>query len=199
MPSNANLLKLLLRFSRASIVQFSDDGENKLKPVIEQSKQPGLSKNSHAADVSKVKSQNEFVKSSSKLQTPAIVESLDESKKIDEESTEPNKILEEKMKRVEEDLVQTRKKMDIALTGLRGLDLIMDGDFEEGFELVTFAAKNGDPESLYNLGVIYERGHGRKRNIRRAVKCYKAAAELNHPASYYNLVKHPFLIALYSI
>lgn len=191
MPPSPNLLQLLLRFSRASIVQFSDDGENKLKPVIEQSKQAGVKEKSQSSDVSKVESQNEFVTSSSQLQTTVFDKTKLESKNVDEDdSVEQSKnIFEEKMKIIEEDLVQTRKKMDIALTGMRGLDLILDGDFEEGFELVTFAAKNGDPESLYNLGVIYERGHGRKRNLRKAMKFYQAAAELNHPASCYNLVK----------
>jgi TPR repeat protein len=77
--------------------------------------------------------------------------------------------------------------MDISLAGIQGLDLITEGKFEKGFKLVTFAAKRGDPESLYNLGVIYERGFGRKRNLARAVECYEAAAKLNHAPAFYNL------------
>ena len=52
---------------------------------------------------------------------------------------------------------------------------------------MTSAAKGGDPESLFNLGVIYERGFGRKPNLARAIKCYEAAAKLNHPPAFYNL------------
>ena len=36
-------------------------------------------------------------------------------------------------------------------------------------------------------GVIYEQGHGRRRNVLKAMQCYKAAAKLNHPAAMYNL------------
>lgn len=91
------------------------------------------------------------------------------------------------LKSVELELIRTQEKIEASLDGIRGLDLILDGDYKVGFKLLLSAAKRGDTESLYNLGVIHEKGHGRSKNFSRASCYYEAAAKKNHPEAMYNL------------
>ena len=173
-----NLLKVLLKLSKSSVVRFSDvQSEKEENLAVIQSKKPGSNE---------VDSKTKRSESLKPIQTASFVEV--EADKIEAEvaASNSNK-LDEEMKAVEDELARTKERMDNSLIGLRGLDLITEGNFDAGFEMVTFAARHGDPESLYNLGVIYERGHGRKKNLAKAVKYYKAAAKQNHPASFYNL------------
>ena len=177
-----SLLKLLLKLSKSSVVRFSDIQTEEDNLAVIQSKRPGTNDTSENVVDSKIKSSENL----KQIQTTSFVEVKTDKSENVIRSHDSNR-LDEEMKKVEDELSRTKERMDNSLIGLRGLDLITDGHFEEGFELVTLAARRGDPESLYNLGVIYERGHGRKKNLAKAVRCYKAAANQNHPASFYNL------------
>lgn len=49
------------------------------------------------------------------------------------------------------------------------------------------ASLHNHPEATYNLGVCYERGIGTSMNLKSAKECYRAAANLGHSKSMYNL------------
>ena len=58
---------------------------------------------------------------------------------------------------------------------------------QKGFDLFGRAARQKDPNGLVNLGTCYLRGLGCRKNMRLAVRCYRAAAELGHPEAMDNL------------
>ena len=177
------ILKLLLSFSRSSLAQFSDDKHRfKEKPIWDKSQEAGSNENQTQQNVETVARNLKILEPSKH----AIVNSSDLSQDKTEESNAAQKLAEER-KEVENDLRRTQQRMELALIGIRGLDLIVEGKFEEGFELLKFAGDRGDPESLYNLGVIFERGFVRKKNLLKAIEFYEAAAKLNHAPSCFNL------------
>ena len=49
------------------------------------------------------------------------------------------------------------------------------------------AAEQGQPDSAYNLGVLYASGQGMKSDIRAAARWYRLAAEQGHPDAGFNL------------
>ena len=176
------LLKLLFSLSRSTVVHFSVDQ----RKVTEEVSPTFVSS---SCNVQEVESQIEqSVEPEKPLLLSATVKVPGEASDTDDSlSASKSSVSRDETTQVEDELMRTQLRMELSLTGIRGLDLIAAGKFEEGFKLVTSAAKGGDPESLFNLGVIYERGFGQKHNLARAVKCYEAAAKLNHPPAFYNL------------
>ena len=49
---------------------------------------------------------------------------------------------------------------------------------EKSFELFTKAAAQGDPEAMFELGKLYEKGIGTKQDIARAMELYEKSADL---------------------
>ena len=145
-----SLLGLLLRFCKPQSVALCSDVQEDVAtlPLIESIKSGLIETVQTRSDLStneptpKCKSQIEVATFSEVV--PELHEKENSVRNFDEE-----------MKLVEQDLMATQQKMEISLAGLQGLDLIMDGHFEEGFKLVTFAAKRKDPESLYNLVILF--------------------------------------------
>jgi TPR repeat protein len=54
----------------------------------------------------------------------------------------------------------------------------------ERIHYLTLAAEQGHAEAQYELGLIYEFGHGVKKDIPQAVKWYRKAAEQGHAKAY---------------
>lgn len=65
----------------------------------------------------------------------------------------------------------------------QGLRLVVSGNLELGKDLLLKAAKAGNSEAMYNLGVIYEQDG----KDRLAMRFYQAASELDYAAAFFNL------------
>lgn len=59
--------------------------------------------------------------------------------------------------------------------------------YEEAVFNFKLATEHGHPGATFNLGLCYETGQGIKKNMRKAMKCYRAAAALDHAKAMYNL------------
>ncbi len=60
-------------------------------------------------------------------------------------------------------------------------------DYAEALRWYQVAADHGDPYAKNNLAILYEKGLGTEKNIPKAIKLYKEAAEVGHDTSIYNL------------
>ena len=60
-------------------------------------------------------------------------------------------------------------------------------DDAEAVRLYSHAAKQGDPDAQFNLGVMYEKGRGVPKDEAEAVRCWRRAAEQGHAEAQYNL------------
>jgi hypothetical protein len=86
---------------------------------------------------------------------------------------------------------------DLAAAALLG-DFLMnpaDGpaDLPQARRWLTEAAPEGSPQTLYNLGVLYEKGAGGERDIEQALKWFGLAADQRDPSAQLNLgiLYHP--------
>jgi TPR repeat protein len=87
-----------------------------------------------------------------------------------------------KMKRVEAN--------DPAAMTEMGITLYHEGDYESSFLYFTDAAKLGDVEAHYHLGVMYDRGEGVEKDKEKEVYHYERAAIGGHPSARFNLGNH---------
>ena len=88
----------------------------------------------------------------------------------------------------EVELLKTAELIQVALDASDALDLLQNGYHRNGMILLKSAARRSHAESIFNLGVIYERGlYGKKKSISKAIEFYVDAAHLNYPPSLYNL------------
>jgi hypothetical protein len=55
--------------------------------------------------------------------------------------------------------------------------------YDKALAVCTAAAKTGDLEAKYRLGLLYEKGNGVERNLDAAFKLYLSAAQKGHAAS----------------
>ena len=55
------------------------------------------------------------------------------------------------------------------------------GDYETALSEFTKAAEDGDVDAQYNLGVMYEHGHGVEQSDLKAGEWYQLAADNGHP------------------
>ena len=63
-------------------------------------------------------------------------------------------------------------------------------DYQKAFEYLTFAADNGEPYAINNLGYMYEEGRGIKKDLKKAFKLYKRASLMGNHWSHSNLAKY---------
>ncbi len=111
----------------------------------------------------------------------------DASDDLLEKSEEVSPNLKEDIRQIEMDLVNTQSLMIARVQGLQGIDLVTEGHFSEGFKLLEKSASAGDAESLYNLGVAYDFGWFKPKNLKKAKKFYEQAVLRDHAAAMYNL------------
>ena len=69
----------------------------------------------------------------------------------------------------------------------KGLTAAQSGDFANALREWTPLAKQGDPNSQYNLARIYHYGSGAPKNIAHTIKRYELSANQGHPFSQTNL------------
>ena len=97
-----------------------------------------------------------------------------------------------------------RKKLTFILTGLcllfladssialvagyeKAIDAYKKGDYKTSAKLILPLAKNGLAKAQYNLGVMYEKGQGVEKNLKKAKKWFQFAAEQGLAKAQYNL------------
>ena len=68
-----------------------------------------------------------------------------------------------------------------------GLDAASRGDYKTAFNKWEPLAKRGSALAQFNLGLMYDKGEGVKRNYKKASKWYKLAAKQNIASAQYNL------------
>ena len=68
-----------------------------------------------------------------------------------------------------------------------GQDAYDSGDFAVAFKIWNTLAKEGDPLSQFNLGVMYSRGEGTRKNGKRALEWYMRSAEQGYAPAQFNL------------
>ena len=61
------------------------------------------------------------------------------------------------------------------------------GNYDEALELLSWLTELGDDDALYNLGYVYEKGHGVDRDYEEALRLYTEAANLGNGLAYTNL------------
>ena len=61
------------------------------------------------------------------------------------------------------------------------------GDYNQAFELFQVLAEQGDAESQFVLGMLYDDGEGVKQNYQQAAEWYQKAANQGHAMAQYNL------------
>ena len=61
------------------------------------------------------------------------------------------------------------------------------GDFQTAFRLWKPLAEQGKADAQYNIGVMYNRGHGVPQNYLEAMRWYRLSAEKGHASAQYNL------------
>ena len=69
----------------------------------------------------------------------------------------------------------------------KGLTAAQSGDFATALSEWIPLAKQGNADAQYNLGVMYENGHGVPRDDKIAVELYRFAAEQGHAKAQHNL------------
>ncbi len=97
-----------------------------------------------------------------------------------------------------------RQKLTFILTGLillfladpsialvaeyeKAIDAYNNGDFRTSAKLILPLAKKGFAKAQYNLGVMYEKGNGVEKNLKKAKKWFQFAAEQGLSRAQYNL------------
>ena len=84
---------------------------------------------------------------------------------------------------VDDPMAQVEQEMmSIADTHL-GVQMVLQGDRKQGMELLFKAAKAGNAEAMFNLGVLHEED-GKDAT---ALKFYQASSNLDYAAAFYNL------------
>lgn len=63
----------------------------------------------------------------------------------------------------------------------KGEEAYENGNYQLAFEEFTKAAEQGDADAQYNLGVMYEHGHGVDQSDLKAGEWYQRAADNGHP------------------
>ena len=63
----------------------------------------------------------------------------------------------------------------------KGEEAYAEGDYAVALSEFTKAAENNDMNAQYNLGVMYEHGHGVKQSDLKAGEWYQLAADNGHP------------------
>tara|TARA_Y100001936_G_scaffold55005_1_gene53853 strand:- start:2206 stop:3153 length:948 start_codon:yes stop_codon:yes gene_type:complete len=69
----------------------------------------------------------------------------------------------------------------------QAIDAYNVGDYKTSLKLMLPLAKKGFSKAQYNLGVMYDKGKGVDKNIKKAKKWFQFAAEQGHDKAQYNL------------
>ena len=69
----------------------------------------------------------------------------------------------------------------------QGMDYLYKKDYSKAAECFRKAADQGDAEAQYNLGVMYDNGHGVQQDYQEAVKWYRKSADQGVAEAQYNL------------
>tara|TARA_Y100001936_G_scaffold150946_1_gene147199 strand:- start:3023 stop:3976 length:954 start_codon:yes stop_codon:yes gene_type:complete len=69
----------------------------------------------------------------------------------------------------------------------QAIDAYNVGDYKTSLKLMLPLAKKGFSKAQYNLGVMYDKGKGVDKNIKKAKKWFQFAAEKGHDKAQYNL------------
>ena len=69
----------------------------------------------------------------------------------------------------------------------KAIDAYHKGDYQTSVKLILPLAKNGFAKAQYNLGVMYEKGKGVEKNLKKARKWFQFAAEQGLAKAQYNL------------
>lgn len=86
-------------------------------------------------------------------------------------------------------VAHTMEKDDIEteLYYKKATQLYEEKKYEESFREFLKAAKNGDANAQYNLGLLYANGTGTEKNVKEAIRWYNEAAKRQHLNAYHNL------------
>lgn len=68
-----------------------------------------------------------------------------------------------------------------------GMTYYQAGDYSRAVALFRRSAESGDPDGLFNLGVMYRDGTGVQQNHRESLRLYEKAAEQDHAKSIHNI------------
>jgi TPR repeat protein len=68
-----------------------------------------------------------------------------------------------------------------------GVAAYNNGDYATAYRIFPPLARNGIADAQYNLGLMYDHGHGVPQNDAEAVKWYRSAADQGHITASYNL------------
>lgn len=68
-----------------------------------------------------------------------------------------------------------------------GVNSLTLGDFQTAVSHLKLATSHHHAGATFNLGICFEQGVGVKQDMRLAMECYQAAADLGHPRAIYNL------------
>ena len=75
-----------------------------------------------------------------------------------------------------------------ALAGYKeGLLALQSGDHQLALAILLPLARTGSPQAQYNVGLLFQQGHGIKKNISKAKTWYLAAAKQGHAGAQNNL------------
>jgi len=67
------------------------------------------------------------------------------------------------------------------------IDAYNRGDYQTSLKLILPIAKKGFSKAQYNLGVMYDKGRGVDKSLKKAMKWFQFAAEQGHAKAQYNL------------
>ena len=72
---------------------------------------------------------------------------------------------------------------------IKGLTAAQNGDFATALKEWKPLAEQGSADAQYNLGVMYDNGHGVLQDYAEAARLYRLAAEQGHTKAQYNLAQ----------
>lgn len=93
-----------------------------------------------------------------------------------------------KLSRLYKEIVRESDEYSATFCNVFGVSLIKSGDVTNG---VKWLKRSGNQESLFNLGIVYEKGmHNADRtaDVGLALSCYERAAKLGHKSAAHNLL-----------
>lgn len=86
-----------------------------------------------------------------------------------------------------DEIMQKAIKGDIESQVYLGKHFFQQGDYEQSYKWYERAAEQNDLESIYQVGLAYERGLGKKQDYNQAIKWYQNAAEQNYMKAQFQL------------
>ncbi|PQM54942.1 MAG: sel1 repeat family protein, partial [Rhodobacteraceae bacterium] len=69
----------------------------------------------------------------------------------------------------------------------KGVQALLDGDYETAYNELMPLAERGHPRSLYNIAYMHFNGLGLEQNVNEAFKFYEQAAEKGFPMAFHQI------------